>query len=236
MVPPQEFEPSTYPLPLGSAPAPRSPRVLPPLSAPLPLTPASPGALCSVSVTGTGDAVQSRSRTFAAPAPPAASHWRRAAASRRTARRSLAACPRSRATLCQRASTWPCARSWGAIQGGAMIQKFIFFWIIKTIAACRFSSLFVSLLLFAVFKAVRDLGSSPKNSNPQPPAPLGSAPAPRAPRVLPPLSAPLPLTPAPPGSLRSGSVYGTGDVATPGVGRWRVCNGQFLDRGKLYVT
>ena len=52
-----------------------------------------------------------------------------------------------------------------------------------------------------------------KDSNPQPPAPLGSAPAPRAPRVLPPLSA-LPLTPAPPGSLCSGSVAGTGDVAT----------------------
>ena len=51
-----------------------------------------------------------------------------------------------------------------------------------------------------------------KDSNPQPPAPLGSAPAPRAPRVLPPLSA-LPLTPAPPGSLCSGSVAGSGDVA-----------------------
>jgi hypothetical protein len=57
-------------------------------------------------------------------------------------------------------------------------------------------------------------GSSLKDSNPQPFAPLGSAPAPRAPRVLPPLSAPLPLTPAPPGLLRSGSVAGTGDVAT----------------------
>jgi hypothetical protein len=34
-----------------------------------------------------------------------------------------------------------------------------------------------------------------KDSNPQPFAPLGSAPAPRAPRVLPPLSATLPLTP-----------------------------------------
>ena len=31
------------------------------------------------------------------------------------------------------------------------------------------------------------VGSSPKDSNPQPFAPLGSAPAPRAPRVLPPL-------------------------------------------------
>ena len=57
------------------------------------------------------------------------------------------------------------------------------------------------------------LGSSPKDSNPQPLAPLGSAFAPRAPRVLPPLSAPLPLTPAPPGSLRSGSVAGSGGVA-----------------------
>ena len=61
------------------------------------------------------------------------------------------------------------------------------------------------------------LGSSPKDSNPQPPAPLGSASAPRDPRVLPPLSAPLPLTPAPPGSLRSGSVAGSGGVATQSV-------------------
>ena len=53
----------------------------------------------------------------------------------------------------------------------------------------------------------------PKDSNPQPFAPLGSALAPRTPRVLPPLSAPLPLTPAPPGSLRSGSVAGGGGVA-----------------------
>ena len=37
-------------------------------------------------------------------------------------------------------------------------------------------------------------------------------PRPRAPRVLPPLSAPLPLMPAPPGLLRSGSVAGTGDA------------------------
>jgi hypothetical protein len=56
-------------------------------------------------------------------------------------------------------------------------------------------------------------GSSPIHSNPHPFAPLGSAPAPRAPRVIPPLSASLPLTPAPPGSLRSVSVAGTGGVA-----------------------
>jgi hypothetical protein len=149
---------------------------------------------------------QSRSSTFVAPAPAAASLWRRAAASWRTARRSLAACPRSQSTFCRRASTWPCARSWGAIQGGASKTG--------TIAACRFSSLFVSLLLFTVFKAILHLGSSPKDSNPQPFAPLGSAPTPRAPRVLPPLSAPLPLTPAPPGALCSGSVAGTGGVAT----------------------
>jgi len=62
---------------------------------------------------------QSRSSTSVAPAPPAASHWRRAAASRRTARRSLAACPRIGTTFCRRASTWPCARSWGAIRRGA---------------------------------------------------------------------------------------------------------------------
>jgi hypothetical protein len=67
---------------------------------------------------------------------------------------------------------------------------------------------------FPFIKKKLILGSSPKDSNPQPFAPLGSAPAPRAPRVLPPLSAPLPLTPAPPGSLRSGSVAGTGGVAT----------------------
>ena len=64
-------------------------------------------------------------------------------------------------------------------------------------------------------------GSSPKDSNPQPFAPLGSAPAPRAPRVLPPLSAPLPLTPAPPGSLRSGSVSGSGGVATRRGAAWK---------------
>jgi hypothetical protein len=50
-------------------------------------------------------------------------------------------------------------------------------------------------------------GSSPKDSNLQPLAPLGSAPAPRAPRVLPPLSAPLPLTPAPPGTLCSQCLF-----------------------------
>jgi hypothetical protein len=131
-------------LPLGSAPTPRAPRVLPPLSAPLPLTPAPPGSLRSVSFAGTGDAAtqrgtasllynaleallmagrlagrQSRSSAFVAPATAAASHWRRAAASRRTARRSLAVCPRIGTTFCRRAFTWPCARSWGAIQGGA---------------------------------------------------------------------------------------------------------------------
>jgi hypothetical protein len=63
------------------------------------------------------------SSTFAAPAPTAASLWRRAAASRRTARRSLAACPRIGATFCWRASTWPCARSWGAIRGGATRRR-----------------------------------------------------------------------------------------------------------------
>jgi hypothetical protein len=63
-------------------------------------------------------------------------------------------------------------------------------------------------------------GSSLKDSNPQPFAPLGSAPAPRTPRVLPPLSTPLPLTPAPPGLLRSGSVAGTGDVATRRGAAW----------------
>ena len=58
------------------------------------------------------------------------------------------------------------------------------------------------------------VGSSPEGFEPPTSyTALGSAPAPRAPRVLPPLSAPLPLTPAPPGSLRSGSVAGTGDVA-----------------------
>ena len=76
--------------------------------------------------------------------------------------------------------------------------------------------MFGLLLLFAIKGTTRDrpvLGSALKDSNPQPFAPLGSAPAPRAPRVLPPLSAPLPLTPAPPGSLRSGSVAGSGGVA-----------------------
>jgi hypothetical protein len=58
------------------------------------------------------------------------------------------------------------------------------------------------------------LGSASEGFEPQPFAPLGSAPAPRAPRVLPPLSTPLPLTPAPPASLCSGSVAGTGGVAT----------------------
>ncbi len=150
---------------------------------------------------------QSRSRTFAAPAPTAASRWRRAAASRRTARQSFAVCPRNRTTFCRRASTWPCARSWGAIQGGGEKN-----W---TFAASLSSCLFSPLLLFTAFKKTfldRNLGSYPKDSNPQPLAPLGSALAPRAPRVLPPLSAPLPLTPAPPGSLCSGSVAGSGGV------------------------
>jgi hypothetical protein len=125
---------------------------------------------------------QSKSSAFVAPATAAASLWRRATASRRTARRSLAACPRSRVTFCRRASTWPCARSWGAIQGGATRQ-----W---TVASCRFCSLFFTLHFFYVIKkttAEANVGSSPKDSNPRPFAPLGSAPAPRAPRVLPPL-------------------------------------------------
>ena len=154
--------------PLGPAPAPRAPRGLPPLSA-LPLTPAPPGSLCSGSVAGSGDVAtqprllltrcstlealliagrlagrQSRSSAFVALAPPAASPWRRAAASRRTARRSLAACPRIRGTGCRRASTWPCARSWGAIRGGATRT-----W---TIAADRFSSLWFTLSLFSAIK------------------------------------------------------------------------------------
>ena len=57
------------------------------------------------------------------------------------------------------------------------------------------------------------------DSNPGPSAPLGPAPAPRAPRGLPPLSA-LPLAPAPPGSLCSGSVAGSGDVATQRGAAW----------------
>ena len=84
-------------------------------------------AALTVSVAGTGGVAtqhgrsgrQSRSRTFAAATPTSASRWRRAAASRRMARRSLDACPRSGSTFCRWASTWPCARSWGAIQRGA---------------------------------------------------------------------------------------------------------------------
>ena len=150
---------------------------------------------------------QSRSSTFAAPAPTAASPWRRAAASRRTARRSLAACPRIGTTRYRRASTWPCARSWGAIRGGAMSIR------IHIARGCA-SSLCFPLFLFVVSRksVVLALGNSQPDSNSGPPAPLGSAPAPRAPRVLPPLSA-LPLPPAPPGSLCSGSVSGTGGVA-----------------------
>ena len=154
MVAPRGIRPPS--LSFRSAPAPRAPRGLPPLSA-LPLTPAPPGSLCSGSVAGSGDVATRRRRqrrsktqktlghprrrpqhfalkrgnrlrqpplemlkssTSAAPAPTTASHWRRAAASRRTARRSLAACLRSGTTFCRRASTWPCARSWGAIRGG----------------------------------------------------------------------------------------------------------------------
>ena len=119
---------------------------------------------------------QSRSSTFAAPAPTAASHWRRAAASRRTARRSLAACPRIGGTFCRRASTWPCARSWGAIRGGATRT-----WIARGCA----SALCFSIYLFVARKRRRKIapfGSSLKFSNPQPFAPLGSSP-PRAPLV-----------------------------------------------------
>ena len=126
----------------------------------------------------------SRSSAFAAPAPPAASPWRRAAASRRTARRSLAACPRSGGTFCRRASTWPCARSWGAILGGARRTR--------NARTCA-SPLWFSLSLFAAFKGILVFGNPSRSSNPGPPAPLGPAPAPRAPRGLPPLSAPLPL-------------------------------------------
>jgi hypothetical protein len=61
-----------------------------------------------------------------------------------------------------------------------------------------------------------ETGSSPKDSNPR------LVPPPRAPHVLPPLSAPLPLTPAPPGSLCSGSVAGTGDVATRRGAAWKI--------------
>ena len=89
-----------------------------------------------------------------------------------------------------------------------------------TIAAGRLSALGFPLPLFAAFKRTLHLqththtiGNPSRSSNPGPPAPLGPAPAPRAPRGLPPLSA-LPLTPAPPGSLCSVSVAGTGDVAT----------------------
>ena len=239
--------------PLGPAPAPRAPRGLPPLSA-LPLTPAPPGSLCSGSVAGTGDLTrhrsareahliarrESKSSTSAAPVPPAASPWRRAAASRRTARRSLAACLRSGTTFCRRASTWPCARSWGAIQGGVSRNGTASR--NGTIAARRLRSLwrrlrthFGSLVVYTAFKfpqeqvfathvrlrALKRAADTPltpfckpsRSSNPEPSAPLGPAPAPRAPRGLPPLSA-LPLTPAPPGSLCSVSVNGTGNVAT----------------------
>ena len=64
-------------------------------------------------------------------------------------------------------------------------------------------------------------GSSQPDSNPAPPAPLGPAPAPPPPRGLPPLSA-LPLPPAPPGSLCSGSVAGTGDVAAQRGAAWKI--------------
>jgi hypothetical protein len=69
-----------------------------------------------------------------------------------------------------------------------------------------------------ILKAIHStFGSFLKDSTP-PPA-IGTPP--RGPRPARPscaptaLSAPLPLTPAPPGSLRSGSVAGTG-----GVGEW----------------
>ena len=53
-----------------------------------------------------------------------------------------------------------------------------------------------------------------RDSNPQHLLPLGSVPAPRAPLWAPTAERPpLPLTPAPPGTLCSGSVAGSGDVA-----------------------
>ena len=92
-----------------------------------------------------------------------------------------------------------------------------------SIARICATSLCFLLSLFAAFKAAahRLIGNPSRSSNPGPPAPLGPAPAPRAPRGLPPLSA-LPLTPAPPGSLCSGSVAGTGDVATQRGAAWKI--------------
>jgi len=152
---------------------------------------------------------QCRSSAFAAPAPSAASHWRRAAASRRTARRSLAACPRSRTTFCRRASTWPCSRSWGAIRRGAsrtlaMVEggaKGAWF-----ASGCA-SSICLPLSLFASASAVVLFWWRPEGFEPAAfrTARLGPRPA-RPSRAPTPLSAPLPLTPAPPGSLCSGFV------------------------------
>ena len=203
MVAPQTESNPEPPAPLGSAPAPRAP-VLPPLNAPLPLTPAPPGSLCSGSVAGSGGVAtqrgtaalrvvrQSRSSTSAAPAPTAASPWRRAAASRRTARRSLAVCPRIGTTFCRRASTWPCARSWGAIlsraprtwivRGCASSLCFPPFFVVATRIKSLVSPTFGGFHL-PFFLLLLPFGSFLKDSNPQPPAPLAALPPPRAPLV-----------------------------------------------------
>jgi hypothetical protein len=73
-------------------------------------------------------------------------------------------------------------------------------------------------------KGPLSFGSSPKDSNPRSLSHRSARPPPpRAPRVLPALSAPLPLTPAPPGSLRSGSGSGSGDARRCGDSTWRCC-------------
>ena len=149
--------------------------------------------------------------------------------SRRTARLSFAACSRSQATFCR------CASSDGFVPadgvrsegrryetgrvGGGQCQHFL----VHCLHVLTFVHLLNELCCCSQGKTVPlpgdgTHGAAPwyplRDSNPQHLLPLGSAPAPRAPLWAPTAERPpLPLTPAPPGTLCSGSVAGSGDVA-----------------------